>query len=176
MSDRPPYLPVQRDRGRQSKPGVNPFISVLTVAPAPAAFPGARPQLTISTNILFVNPRHDKRTDSEWNLSAFLSPKTMKSCGISCILKRLRFGILSFWNVWTRHLEPFRSKGHKSKVKSPLDAGTAPVPRGRFASEEGSRRPLRLFYPAAEARRRCREIRPVPPQSPPSCRSGSGPP
>ena len=45
MRDWPPCLPVQRDGGRQSRPGVNPFISALTVARCPATFPGVWPQL-----------------------------------------------------------------------------------------------------------------------------------
>ena len=44
--------PIQRDGGRRSRPGVNPFISALTVARCPAAFPGVWPQLrdTLSTS------------------------------------------------------------------------------------------------------------------------------
>ena len=34
---------IQRDGGRQSRPGVNPFISALTVARCPAIFPGMWP-------------------------------------------------------------------------------------------------------------------------------------
>ena len=37
--------PIQRDGGRRSRPGVNPFISALTVARCPATFPGVWPQL-----------------------------------------------------------------------------------------------------------------------------------
>ena len=44
--------PIQRDGGRRSRPGVNPFISALTVARCPATFPGVWPQLrdTLSTS------------------------------------------------------------------------------------------------------------------------------
>ena len=45
LRDWPPCLPVQRDGGRQSRPGVNPFNSALTVARCPATFPGVWPQL-----------------------------------------------------------------------------------------------------------------------------------
>ena len=45
MRDWPPCLPVQRDGGRQSRPGVNPFISALTVTRCPVTFPGVWPQL-----------------------------------------------------------------------------------------------------------------------------------
>ena len=41
----PPCLPVQRDGGRRSRPGIKPFISALTVARCPATFPGVWPQL-----------------------------------------------------------------------------------------------------------------------------------
>ncbi len=52
MRDWPPCPPIQRDGGRRSRLGVNPFISVLTVARCPAAFPGVWPQLrdTLSTS------------------------------------------------------------------------------------------------------------------------------
>ena len=48
----PPCLLVQRDSGQRSRPGVNPFISALTVARCPATFPGVWPQLrdTLSTS------------------------------------------------------------------------------------------------------------------------------
>ena len=44
--------PIQRNGGRRSRPGVNPFISALTVARCPATFPGVWPQLrdTLSTS------------------------------------------------------------------------------------------------------------------------------
>ena len=44
--------PIQRDGGRRSRPGVNPFISALTVTRCPATFPGVWPQLrdTLSTS------------------------------------------------------------------------------------------------------------------------------
>ena len=47
-----PCPPIQRDSGRRSRPGVNPFISALTVARCPATFPGVWPQLrdTLSTS------------------------------------------------------------------------------------------------------------------------------
>ena len=52
MRDWPPCPPIQRDGGRRSRPGANPFISVLTVARCPAIFPGVWPQLrdTLSTS------------------------------------------------------------------------------------------------------------------------------
>ena len=52
MRDWPPCLPVQRDGGRRSRPGIKPFISALTVARCPATFPGVWPQLrdTLSTS------------------------------------------------------------------------------------------------------------------------------
>ena len=52
LRDWPPCPPIQRDGGRRSRLGVNPFISVLTVARCPAAFPGVWPQLrdTLSTS------------------------------------------------------------------------------------------------------------------------------
>ena len=52
MRDWPPCPPIQRDGGRRSRPGVNPFISALTVARCPATFPGVWPQLrdTLSTS------------------------------------------------------------------------------------------------------------------------------
>ena len=45
MRDWPPCLPVQRDGGRRSRPGIKPFISALTVARYPATLPGVWPQL-----------------------------------------------------------------------------------------------------------------------------------
>ena len=45
MRDWLPCLPVQRDGGRRSRPGINPFISALTVARYPATLPGVWPQL-----------------------------------------------------------------------------------------------------------------------------------
>ena len=52
MKDWPPCPPIQRGGGRRSRPGANPFISVLTVARCPAIFPGVWPQLrdTLSTS------------------------------------------------------------------------------------------------------------------------------
>ena len=52
MRDWPPCPPIQRGGGRRSRPGVNPFISALTVARCPATFPGVWPQLrdTLSTS------------------------------------------------------------------------------------------------------------------------------
>ena len=52
MRDWPPCPPIQRDGGRRSRPGVNPFISALMVARCPATFPGVWPQLldTLSTS------------------------------------------------------------------------------------------------------------------------------
>ena len=52
MRDWPPCSPIQRDGRRRSRPGVNPFISALTVACCPATFPGVWPQLrdTLSTS------------------------------------------------------------------------------------------------------------------------------
>ena len=52
MRDWPPCPPIQRDSGRRSRPGVNPFISASTVARCPATFPGVWPQLrdTLSTS------------------------------------------------------------------------------------------------------------------------------
>ena len=43
MRDWPPCLPIQRDGERWSRPGVNPFISVLRVARCTATFPGVCP-------------------------------------------------------------------------------------------------------------------------------------
>ena len=45
MRDWPPCPPIQRDGGWRSRPGVNPFISALTVARCLADFPGVWPQL-----------------------------------------------------------------------------------------------------------------------------------
>ena len=52
MRDWTPCPPIQRGGGRRSRPGANPFISVLTVARCPAIFPGVWPQLrdTLSTS------------------------------------------------------------------------------------------------------------------------------
>ena len=52
MRDWPPCPPIQRGGGRRSRPGANPFISVLTVARCPAIFPRVWPQLrdTLSTS------------------------------------------------------------------------------------------------------------------------------
>ena len=52
VRDWPPCPPIQRGGGRRSRPGVSPFISVLTVARCPATFPGVWPQLrdTLSTS------------------------------------------------------------------------------------------------------------------------------
>ena len=52
LRDWPPCPPIQRDGGWRSRPGVNPFISALTVARCPATFPGVWPQLrdTLSTS------------------------------------------------------------------------------------------------------------------------------
>ena len=40
LRDWPPCPPIQQNGGRQSRPGVNPFISALTVARCPADFSG----------------------------------------------------------------------------------------------------------------------------------------
>ena len=52
LRDWPPCPPIQRGGGWRSRPGVNPFISALTVARCPATFPGVWPQLrdTLSTS------------------------------------------------------------------------------------------------------------------------------
>ena len=52
LRDWTPCPPIQRDSGRRSRPGANPFISALTVARCPATFPGVCPQLrdTLSTS------------------------------------------------------------------------------------------------------------------------------
>ena len=52
MRDWPPCPSIQRNGWRQSRPGVSPFISALTVARCPATFPGVWPQLrdTLSTS------------------------------------------------------------------------------------------------------------------------------
>ena len=52
LRDWPPCPSIQRNGGRRSRPGVNPFISVLTVARCPAIFPRVWPQLrdTLSTS------------------------------------------------------------------------------------------------------------------------------
>ena len=52
LRDWSPCSPIQRDGGRRSRPGVNPFISALTVPRCPATFPGVWPQLrdTLSTS------------------------------------------------------------------------------------------------------------------------------
>ena len=58
LRDWPPCLPVQRDGGRRSRPGIKPFISALTVARCPATFPGVWPQLRdilgLLTKCLFI--------------------------------------------------------------------------------------------------------------------------
>ena len=52
LRDWPPCPSIQRNGGRRSRPGANPFISVLTVARCPAIFPRVWPQLrdTLSTS------------------------------------------------------------------------------------------------------------------------------
>ena len=52
MRDWPPCPPIQWDGGWRSRPGVNPFISALTVTRCPVTFPGVWPQLrdTLSTS------------------------------------------------------------------------------------------------------------------------------
>ena len=52
LRDWPPCPPIQRDGGWRSRPGANPFISVLTVARCHAIFPGVWPQFrdTLSTS------------------------------------------------------------------------------------------------------------------------------
>ena len=47
MRDWPPCPLIQRDGGRQSRPGANPFISALTVACCPAIFSGMWPHFGI---------------------------------------------------------------------------------------------------------------------------------
>ena len=53
LRDWPPCPPIQRDGGWRSRPGVNPFISALTVTRCLADFPGVWPQLR---DILFRSP------------------------------------------------------------------------------------------------------------------------
>ena len=52
LRDWSPCSPIQRNGGWRSRPGVNPFISALTVARCPVTFPGVWPQLrdTLSTS------------------------------------------------------------------------------------------------------------------------------
>ena len=45
MRDWPPCPPIQWDGGWRSRPGVNPFISALTVSCRPATFPGVWPHI-----------------------------------------------------------------------------------------------------------------------------------
>ena len=74
MRDWPPCPPIQRGGGRRSRPGVNPFISALTVARCPATFPGVWPQLrdTLSTSrsvgrgtgaFIYLPPFSEKQAD-----------------------------------------------------------------------------------------------------------------
>ena len=58
LRDWPPCPPIQRDGGWWSRPGVNPFISALTVARCLADFPGVWPQLR---DILNCSPSSGQR-------------------------------------------------------------------------------------------------------------------
>ena len=96
LKDLPPYPPIQRDGGRRSRPGVNPFISALTVARCPATFPGVWPQLrdTLSTSrrvgmvwYLYLSKPSASHFDIAWketfSLSAsccWVSPRVLRFC------------------------------------------------------------------------------------------------
>ena len=71
MRDWPPCLLVQRDSGRWSRPGVSPFISALTVARCPAAFPGVCPQVR---DILSRSPAQDEGRGLSYTPSLLLKP------------------------------------------------------------------------------------------------------
>ena len=60
LRDWPPCPPIQRDGGWRSRPGVNPFISALTVARCLADFPGVWPQLR---DILVCTPSSRQRNN-----------------------------------------------------------------------------------------------------------------
>ena len=71
MRDWPPCPTIQRGGGRQSRPGVNPFISALTVARCPATFPGVWPQLR---DILSTSRRVGRRTGASYTCRRSLKP------------------------------------------------------------------------------------------------------
>lgn len=60
LRDWPPCPLIQRDGGWRSRPGVNPFISALTVARCLADFPGVWPQLR---DILVCTPSSRQRNN-----------------------------------------------------------------------------------------------------------------
>ena len=60
LRDWPPCPPIQRDGGWRSRPGVNPFISALTVTRCLADFPGVWPQLR---DILVCTPSSRQRNN-----------------------------------------------------------------------------------------------------------------
>ena len=71
LRDWPPCPPIQRDGGWRSRPGVNPFISALTVARCLADFPGVWPQLR---DILSTSRRVGRRTGASYTCRRSLKP------------------------------------------------------------------------------------------------------
>ena len=71
LRDWPPCPPIQRDGGRRSRSGVNPFISALTGARCPATFPGVWPQVR---DILSRSPAWDKGRGLSYTPSLLLKP------------------------------------------------------------------------------------------------------
>ena len=71
LRDWPPCPPIQRDGGWRSRPGVNPFISALTVARCLADFPGVWPQLR---DILSRSPAWDEGREFSYTSCLLMKP------------------------------------------------------------------------------------------------------
>ena len=76
MRDWPPCPPIQRDGGRRSRLGVNPFISVLTVARCPAAFGSVA-----TTSGHFVHKSERRTRDGSVHIRPVCCRKQTCACG-----------------------------------------------------------------------------------------------
>ena len=95
LRDWPPCPPIQRDGGWRSRPGVNPFISALTVARCLADFPGVWPQLR---DILSTSRSVGRGTgafiyalSADETRPALAAPRHASTALFSCRFKSCRF-------------------------------------------------------------------------------------
>ena len=95
LRDWPPCPPIQRDGGWWSRPGVNPFISALTVARCLADFPGVWPQLR---DILSTSRSVGRGTgafiyalSADETRPALAAPRHASTALFSCRFKSCRF-------------------------------------------------------------------------------------
>ena len=127
MRDWPPCPPIQRDSGRRSRPGVNPFISALTVARCPATFPGVWPQLrdTLSTS----------RSVGRGTGAFIYLPPFSENSPIFCSFPfaKIQPVFLPEQTGRMKHRHPVSPVSHASRYNTLHFASQSRVPNGGFA-------------------------------------------